>query len=136
MRMSEADNRMLIKRMLAGEVDWLEQWASDGVWMIPGSTRWSGTYRGEANIARNLLGPLTAEMKSLGKFEVDKVVAEGDYVVVQGHATGRVTQTGQQYNNTYCLVYEIVAGKIRQLIEYCDTELITRAFGPGSARSM
>jgi hypothetical protein len=43
-------------------------------------------------------GPLTAELKSLGKFEIDNIVAEGNYVVVQGHVTGRVTQTGQQYN--------------------------------------
>jgi ketosteroid isomerase-like protein len=128
-RMSEAENKMLISRMLAGEVDWLEQWASDAVWMIPGSTKWSGTYSGKTNIARNLLGPLTAELKSLGKFEIDNVVAEGNYVVVQGHVTGRVTRTGQQYNNTYCLVYEIVAGKIRKHTEYCDTELITKAFG-------
>jgi ketosteroid isomerase-like protein len=88
------------------------------------------TYSGKTHIARNLLGPLTAELKSLGKFEIDNVVAEGDYVVVQGHVTGRITQSGQPYNNTYCLVYEIVAGKIRQHTEYCDTELITRAFGP------
>ena len=103
---------------------------ADAVWMIPGSTRWSGTYNGKASIARNLLGPLTAELKSLGEFEIDNVIAEGDYVVVQGRVTGRVTQTGQQYNNTYCLVYEIVAGKIRRHTEYCDTELITKAFGP------
>lgn len=128
-RMSEAENRMLISRMLAGEIDWLEQWAGDAVWVIPGSTKWSGTYSGKTNIARNLLGPLTAELKSLGKFEIDNVVAEGNYVVVQGHVTGRVTRTGQQYNNTYCLVYEIVSGKIRKHTEYCDTELITKAFG-------
>ncbi len=72
---------------------------------------------------------MTAELKSLGEFEIDNVVAEGDYVVVQGHATGRITQSSQEYNNTYCLVYEIVAGKIRQHTEYCDTELITKAFG-------
>jgi hypothetical protein len=81
-------------------------------------------------IARNLLSPLSAEMKSLGKFEIDHVVAEGSYVVVQGHATGRLTHSGPPYNNTYCLVYEIIDGKIRHLTEYCDTELITKTFGP------
>jgi hypothetical protein len=81
-RMAEAENKMLIRRMLAGEVDWLEQWASDAVWVIPGSTKWSGTYSRKSNIARNLLGPLTAELKSLGEFEIDNVIAEGDYVVV------------------------------------------------------
>jgi uncharacterized protein len=68
-------------------------------------------------------------MASLGKFEIDNIVAEGNYVVVQGRATGRLTKSGKPYNNTYCLVYEIVAGKIRRLTEYCDTELVTSAFG-------
>jgi uncharacterized protein len=79
--MSEVENKMLIRRMLAGEVGYLEQWASDAVWTILGSTRWSGTYSGKTDIARNLLGPMMAELKSLGKFEIDNVVAEGDYVV-------------------------------------------------------
>jgi len=33
------------------------------------------------------------------------------------------------YNNTYCNVYRIADGKIRQLTEYLDTELVTTAFG-------
>ena len=97
-------NKLLVTRMLAGEVDWLEQWASDGVWTIPGSAKWSGIYKGKREIARNLLAPMTAEMASLGKFEIDNIIAEANYVVVQGHATGRVTKAGKPYNNTYCLV--------------------------------
>jgi hypothetical protein len=60
---------------------------------------------------------------------MDNVVAEGNFVVVQGHAEGRLTKTGRPYDNTYCLVYEIVDGAVRKLTEYCDTELITAAFG-------
>ena len=126
------ENKVFVERMLAGEGNWLDQWESDGVWIILGSTRWSGVYSGKAEIARNLLMPLTAEMASLGKFEIENLIAEGNYVVVQGHATGRITKSGKPYNNTYCLVYEIVAGKIRRLTEYCDTELITSIFGLAS----
>ena len=35
------ERNLLVKRMLTGEVNWLDQWASDGVWTTPGSTRWS-----------------------------------------------------------------------------------------------
>lgn len=95
----------------------------------PWDSRWSGTYSGKPAIARDLLAPLTAEMASLGRFEIDNIVAEGNYVVVQGHASGRLTKSGKAYDNTYCLVYEIAGGKIRKLTEYCDTELITCTFG-------
>jgi hypothetical protein len=50
--------------------------------MIPGSTRWSGTYLGKAAIGRNLLAFLKAEMESLGRFEIDHVVAERNHVAV------------------------------------------------------
>lgn len=122
------DNKNLVRRMLAGETNWLEQWAVDGIWTIPGSTKWSGIYEGKAEIARKLLAPMTAELASLGEFEIENLIAEGNFVVVQGHATGRVTKSGRSYNNIYCLVYEIVEGKIHRLTEYCDTELITTAF--------
>jgi len=90
--MSAVENKQMIESMLAGTVGWLEQWASDGVWIIPGSSRWSGAYRGRAAIGMKLLGPLTSELESLGTFEVENVIAEGNFVVVQGHATGRVTK--------------------------------------------
>jgi ketosteroid isomerase-like protein len=134
--MAATENRRLVERMLAGEIDWLEQWSSDGLWSIPGSTRWSGTYQGKADIGRNLLGPLSAEMESLGTFHIDRVIAEGNHVVVQGHASGRITKSGKPYNNTYCLVYEIIDGKIRELTEYCDTELVNVAFGAKSPSPM
>lgn len=55
-----ADNKLLVTRMLAGETNWLEQWAADGVWTIPGSTKWSGIYVGKAEIAKigALLDPI------------------------------------------------------------------------------
>jgi ketosteroid isomerase-like protein len=82
METAATENKMLVKRMLAGEVDWLEQWASNQEWMISGSARRSGTCSGNAAIGRNLLASLTAEMESLGRFKIDNVVAEGNYVVV------------------------------------------------------
>jgi ketosteroid isomerase-like protein len=49
--------------------------------------------------------------------------------VVQSHATGRKTKTGKPYNNTYCNVFKVVGGKIKEITEYLDTELVTAAFG-------
>ena len=57
------------------------------------------------------------------------LIAEGDYVVLQTHGQGRKTKLGNEYNNTYCIVYKIADGKVQEVTEYCDTELITSAFG-------
>ena len=60
--------------------------------------------------------------------ETKKQIAEGDYVAVQAHGQA-TTKTGKPYNNTYCMVFRIANGKVQELTEYCDTELITAAFG-------
>jgi ketosteroid isomerase-like protein len=59
-------------------------------------------------------------------FTIDRLIAEGEYVVMQ--ARGRATAiTGRAYDNTYCIVARIVDGQIREMTDYIDTELITRA---------
>jgi ketosteroid isomerase-like protein len=64
-----------------------------------------------------------------GSIDVKNINAEGEYVVVQGQAIDRITHDGRPYNNTYCLLLRLVDGKVVAVDEYCDTELITRAFG-------
>ena len=34
---------------------------------------------------------------------------------------------GLLYNNTYCFVFRISEGKVKELTEYMDTELVTAA---------
>ena len=129
--MGAAENKKLIADMGASQSleERLSYWAEDGVWIIPGTTRWSGTYRGRKEIAEKLIGPISGELESLGSVTVDSVIADDEYVVQQARAHGRTTTTGKPYNNTYCLVYRIVDNKIQELTEYCDTELVTAAFG-------
>jgi ketosteroid isomerase-like protein len=43
-------------------------------------------------------------------------------------ADGRATtKTGRPYNNRYCIVSRITDGKLREITDYIDTELITNA---------
>jgi ketosteroid isomerase-like protein len=129
--MGAAENKELVRKM--GEAKGLDAMLttmSDDVrWTIIGTTKYSGTLKGKQEILDKLLRPIFAELESLGSSTTDNVIAEGDYVVVQTHATGRKTKTGNPYNNTYCLVFRIADSKIKEITEYCDTELITAAFG-------
>lgn len=129
--MGIAENKEIVRKM--GEAKGLEQMLatmSDDVrWTIIGKTKYSLTMNGKQEITRKLLHPIFAELESMGANHVDNVIAEGDYVVVQQHATGRKTKTGNPYNNIYCLVFKVVEGKIKEITEYLDTELVTSAFG-------
>ncbi len=61
-------------------------------------------------------------------FQPERFIAEGEYVVMQ--AQGRATAlSGKPYNNTYCIVCRIVDGKVKEMVDYVDTELITSALG-------
>jgi uncharacterized protein len=129
--MGTAENKEAVRQMREAKgLDEMVAAMSDDVrWTIMGSTKYSHAMNGKKEIVDKLLHPIFAEMESMGSNHVDNVIAEGDYVVVQQHATGRKTKTGNPYNNSYCLVYKVIGGKIKEITEYLDTELVTAAFG-------
>jgi uncharacterized protein len=129
--MGAAENKEVVRQM--GEAKSLDAMlatmADDIRWTIIGSTKWSRTMNGKKEIVDKLLHPIFAELETMGSSTTDNVIAEGDFVVVQSHAADRKTKTGNPYNNTYCNVYKVVGGKIKEITEYLDTELVTAAFG-------
>jgi ketosteroid isomerase-like protein len=129
--MGAAENKELIRKM--GEAKGLDamlgMMADDIRWTLIGNTRFSGTFNGKKELLDKLIYPLVGQMESMGTGTTDNVIAEGDYVVVQTRGQGRKTKTGNSYNNTYCIVYKIADDKVKEVTEYCDTELITAAFG-------
>jgi ketosteroid isomerase-like protein len=129
--MGTAENKEAVRQMreAKGLDEMLAAMSDDVRWTIMGSTKYSHAMNGKKEIVDKLLHPIFAEMESMGSNHVDNVIAEGDYVVVQQHATGRKTKTGNPYNNSYCLVYKVIGGKIKEITEYLDTELVTAAFG-------
>jgi uncharacterized protein len=98
-------------------------------WQIIGSTEWSGTWEGKPSVLKGLLDPLFAQFATRYRNTAVRLIAEDDYVVIEcrGDVT---TKDGQPYRNTYCYVCRLEGGKVRELTEYCDTELLTKALNP------
>jgi ketosteroid isomerase-like protein len=130
----ETANKQLLRHVYAeiskGNVQpLLDSLADDVEWTIIGSTALSGTSRGKQEVVDKLLKPIRARLAD-GPivFQPARFIAEGEYVVMQ--AQGRATAlSGKPYNNTYCIVCRIVDGKVKELVDYIDTELITTALG-------
>ena len=129
--MGAAENKELVEKMGQARSleDMLAVMADDVSWTIIGTTKYSGKFSGKQELVGKLFGPLTAALASFGKTSIDNVIADDNCVAVQSHATDRMTKTGHPYNNTYCIVYRIADGKIQEVTEYCDTEMVTAAFG-------
>ncbi|MGH9008390.1 MAG: nuclear transport factor 2 family protein [Acidimicrobiia bacterium] len=102
--------------------------ADDVNWTILGSTAWSRTYQGKAAVMEDLLAPVFAKFATQLRITASRLVAEDDIVVVE--ARGDVTTTsGDRYDNTYCFVCRFDDGRICEITEYMDTDLVRQVLG-------
>jgi ketosteroid isomerase-like protein len=131
--MSTAENKRLLRHIYEeiskGNVQaLLDNLAEDVRWTIIGTTALSGTFCGKQEVIDKLLKPLRARLAGPIAFTQDRLIAEGDVVVMQ--ARGRATsRSGKPYNNAYCIVARIADGKVTEMTDYADTELVTTALG-------
>ena len=105
----------------------MSQLAEDVIWTNIGTTKFSGTFRGKADLVTRLLQPVFGQLQAGIVSAVDNIVAEGDFVVVQSRGKAETTD-GRPYNNTYCHVFRIRGGKIVEVTEYMDTALASAVF--------
>ena len=131
--MGAAENKKLIQDMFAelskgNAPAFLNALADDVRFTIIGTTKYSGTFNGKQELVNKLLQPLGAQIEGGLTITPENFIAEGDFVAMQARGKS-TTKSGKPYNNTYCQVFRIANGKVQELTEYLDTELVTSAFG-------
>jgi ketosteroid isomerase-like protein len=131
--MSIAENKRIVQAFYdaanRGDTEgFLGQLADDVRWTNIGSTKYSGAYIGKSDMTARLLGPLFGQLKAGIAATIHNMIAEADFVAVQLSGQSE-TKSGRPYNNTYCHVFTIRDGKIVEVTEYLDTELVTAVFG-------
>jgi ketosteroid isomerase-like protein len=133
--MSTADNKRAVQSAFDALATgngrpFVDLMADDFTWKITGRTAWSRSYVGKQAVRKDLLDPLFAQFATRYTNRAQNIIAEGDYVIVE--CRGQVTtKRGKPYNNEYCYVIRFADGKMRQLVEYLDTELVTEALSAG-----
>ena len=131
--MSAAANKQLLQHIFSelskgNGKPFVESWAEDFCWTVTGTTKWSKTYQGKQAVLEELMRPLFSNFADQYTNKAHRFIAEDDYVVVEcnGHVT---TKSGKPYNNTYCYICRFADGKLKELTEYLDTELVAATFG-------
>lgn len=131
--MSAAENKRALQAAFASLArgdgkPFVDLWADDFSWTIIGTTQWSRTYRGKESVRKDLMAPLFSRFATQYTNTAIRFIAEDEYVVVEcrGNVT---TKEGQPYNNSYCYVCRMTNGQLKELTEYLDTELVTKALG-------
>ena len=131
--MGAAENKKLIQDMFAelskgNAPAFLNALADDVRFTIIGTTKYSGTCNGKQELISKVLQPLTAQLEGGLTITPENFIADGDFVAMQARGKS-TTKSGKSYNNTYCQVFRIAGGKVQEVTEYLDTELVTSAFG-------
>jgi hypothetical protein len=120
----------IMEAMSRGETrPFVDAMADDFTWRMTGTTAWSGTYTGKADVQQRLLRSLRELWGTRYKSTPSRILADGDHVVVE--TRGEVTtKTGKPYNNSYCFVIRMRDDKMVDLTEYFDTELVSSTLEP------
>jgi uncharacterized protein len=133
-----AENKQLMEEIFAELAEgngepFVEALAEDIRWTTIGTTVWSGSWGGKSSVRSDLLDPLFSQFATQYRNRALRLIAEGDWVVVEcrGDVT---TKAGKPFRNTYCFVCRLAGGKVRELTEYCDTQLLTAALAPPVVR--
>jgi ketosteroid isomerase-like protein len=98
-------------------------------WRIIGTTAWSRSYEGVQAVRSELMRPLFAQFADRYTNKATSIVAEGEVVVIECRGRAK-TKTGNAYDQSYCYVCRVAEGKVRELTEYLDTELLSTALEP------
>lgn len=114
--LSKGNNKALINAM-----------SEEMCWNWMGTGHRAKSFVGKPAVVHELLAAAQTTIKQPSKAKVHRILADGDYVVVE--STGQNTTTdGKEYNNIYCWVCRFKQGKLREINEYMDTQLVAETF--------
>jgi len=131
--MGAAENKKLMQAIFAGLAQgdpklFVDSMDERFAWTVTGQTKWSKTYQGKETVLNELFGGLRERIEGRIRTTARRFIAEDDVVVVEARGNN-MTKKGTPYNNQYCFVFRLGEGKLQELTEYLDTELVTEALG-------
>ena len=102
--------------------------AEDIKWIWMGSGPLAKSFVGKESVVKELFASVHTALAGSYKVFPDRFIGDGDIVAIEHKGQAR-TVDGRPYNNTYCWVCRFDGGKLIELREYMDTELVARTFG-------
>jgi ketosteroid isomerase-like protein len=113
-----------------GDMGWMDRHLSDDViWHIGGNSKWSGAYRGKANVL-DFFARQTRAMATPPTAEVHDIVGNDDHVVVLGTASARAPD-GSQADWKYVQVFHITDGRATEVWGMAENDAAVDPFLDG-----
>lgn len=119
-----AANQALIEKAFddwrAGQGGIFQLLADDAVWVVAGSSPYSGTYRTREAFMEDAVKPITDKLATPIVPTVRQIVAQGPNVVV--HWDGQATaKDGSRHENSYSWHMQLENGRITRVTAFLDT---------------
>jgi uncharacterized protein len=102
--------------------------AEDLVWTATGTSPVSGTYRGRDAYIDGIYLRLDERLASWPRPRVERIIADGEWGVVEFTSTGGLGKNGTDYNMRYCWVIHVADDRIVEVVGYYDTQTVTALF--------
>ena len=107
---------------------YIDALADDVTFRAIGSNSWSVKIKGKEELVREVYARVRDRMEAPLKSHATRILADGDFVVVQARGDNTL-KDGRRYANDYCMVFRFQNGRILEIEEYLDTELVTEVLG-------
>lgn len=102
--------------------------ADEVTWRWMGTKQWSRTFTGKQAVIDSLFGGSAESLGDSSSVEVHEVHGDGEFVIVEHSGRNRLPD-GRRYDNNYCWIFRYHEGRIQEVREYMDTQLVTDTFG-------
>jgi uncharacterized protein len=131
--MTTEENKQLMQSIFlelskGNDKPFLEAMSDDMQWNWMGSGPWSRSFIGKSSVLNDLWAAVRTTIKQPFRILADRIMAEGSFVIIEAHGEN-TTPDGKIYNNRYCWVCRMDGGKLCEINEYMDTDLVTKTFG-------
>ena len=102
--------------------------ADDLVWTATGNSPISGRYEGLPAYVEGVYRPLDDRLSTWPQPRVERIIAAGEWGVVEFSSTGGVGKNGTDYSMRYCWVMHVRDDQVDQVIGYYDQVKVVELF--------
>lgn len=109
----------------SGDGETLSRLLSDVTWEEAGGMPYGGTYRGFAEVAENVFGPIGADVEGFSAKPDELLPVADDMVLARGHYRG--TANGNSLDVPFGHLWTVDGDRITAFYQYVDTHLFRQA---------
>ena len=106
--------------------------SDDLIWTATGTSPVSGTFQGKQSYIDNVWRPLDDHLARWPRANVVRILADGEWAVVEFHGVGGLGRNGTDYTLQYCWVIRVVNDLVREVVGYYDQVKVNELFDNNS----